>query len=228
MHVYSAGAVAAPLQDAVKIFEKRENARVRVTVGKPTNLLAAIAQSKQGDLNSCGAEYILDEAESRGLTVKVSRRSLGVRRSAIIVPVDNPGRIRSLEELCRPGARMGVAADGCLKGVWDDITSKAGMTDAFRSSITHYADACGSLMALINREKVNAIKGWNAFHNIWPDSCEVIELEDRLQTFRSTVISILKYSSNMNFAQKLVDFLTSEKGKEICSDYGWINKEYKM
>jgi len=228
LHVYSAGAVAAPLQEAVKIFEREEGARVRVTVGKPANLLASIAQSKQGDLISCGAEYILDEAESRGLIVKGSRRSLGARRSVIIVPVGNPGGIRSLADLCRPDARIGVAADGCLKGVWDDIASKAGVTDAFRRNITHYADACGSLMALINQEKVDAIIGWNAFHNIWPDSCEVIELEDRLQTFRSTVIGIVKYTSNMNLAQKLVDFLVSDKGRGIYADYGWINRECKL
>lgn len=224
LHVYSAGAVATPLQDAAKIFEKREGTRVRVTVGKPANLLAAISRSKQGDLISCGAEFILDEAESLGLIINGSRRSLGVRRSVIIAPIGNPGRIKSFADLCKPGICIGVAFDGCLKGVWDDVASKAGMTDSFRRNITHYADACGSLMGLIHQEKVDAIIGWNTFKNLWPGSCEAIELQGELQTFRSTVIGLVRYSKNIPVAQRFVDFLVSDEGRAIYADYGWINR----
>lgn len=72
LRVYSAGAVAPPLRDAINTFEKRFGVRCDLTVGKPSNLLAAIAVSKQGDIISCGAEYILDEAEDRGLVVRGS------------------------------------------------------------------------------------------------------------------------------------------------------------
>jgi len=225
LHIYSAGAVATPLQVAANTFEKRHDIRIRVTVGKPANLLASIAQSKQGDLISCGAEFILDEAEGRGLVAPGSRRSLGVRKSVIIVPVGNPARITTLADLCKAGIRIGVAFDGCLKGVWDDIASKAGMTDRFRNNIAHYADACGSLMGLIHQEKVDAIIGWNAFQKIWPDSCEVIELEDRLQVFRSTAIGRVSYTKERAMAQEFVDFLVSDEGREIYADYGWIHQQ---
>jgi len=224
LRVYSAGAVAPPLRDAIDFFEHKFGIRCDLTVGKPSNLLAAIAVSKQGDVISCGAEYVLDESEDQGLVVKGSRRSLGFRRSVIIVPLGNPARIASLNDLCREGVRIGIAVDGCLKGVWDDIASKAGLTDQIRRNITHHADACGSLMGLIHSDKVDAIFGWNAFQGVWPDTCEVIELPSDLQVFRSTVIAMISYTKNAELSHKFIDFLTSDEVKKIYSSYGWIHK----
>ena len=81
LHVYSAGAVASPLQKAIDIFEKKFGVRCNLTVGKPSNLLAAISVSREGDVISTGAEYILDEAEDRGLVVKDSRKSIVLNSS---------------------------------------------------------------------------------------------------------------------------------------------------
>jgi len=224
LRVYSAGAVAPPLQEAVDIFENKFGIRCKLTTGKPSNLLAAIAASKQGDIISCGAEYILDEAEDRGLIVKGSRRSMGFRRSVIIVPKGNPAKITSLNDLCKENVRIGIATDGCLKGVWDDVASKAGLTDQIRRNITHHADACGSLMGLIHQEKVDAIFGWNAFQYVWPDTCEAIELPFDLQVFRSTVVAMVSYTKDAELSQKFIDFLITNEVRKIYSDYGWIHK----
>jgi molybdate transport system substrate-binding protein len=224
LKVYSAGAVAPPLLDAGEFFENEFGIRCDLKIGKPSDLFAEIAQSKKGDVVSCGAEYMLDEAEDQGLTLKGTRQSLGFRRSVLIVPVGNPARICSLEDLCREGVRVGIAVDGCLKGVWDDIASKAGLTDEIRRNITHHADACGSLMSLIHSGKVDVIFGWNAFQGVWPDTCEVIELPKKLQVFRSTVAAIVTYTQNKELAEKFIDFLTSDETKKIYASYGWIHK----
>jgi molybdate transport system substrate-binding protein len=224
LRAYSAGAVALPLQKAIDVFQDKFGIHCNLTAGKPSNLLAAIAVSKQGDIISCGAEYILDEAEDRGLVVKGSRRSMGLRRSVIIVPVGNPVKITSLKDLCGENVRIGIAVDGCLKGVWDDVVSKAGLTDQIRRNITHHADACGSLMGLIHQEKVDAVFGWNAFQSVWPDTCEVIELPPDLQVFRSTVVAMVSYTKDAELSQKFIDFLTTDEVRKIYSDYGWISK----
>jgi len=80
LRIFSAGAVAPPLQKAIDVFERRFDIRCDLVVGKPENHLSTIAVSRKGDVISDGAEYILDEAEDRGLVVKDSRRSLVFRR----------------------------------------------------------------------------------------------------------------------------------------------------
>jgi molybdate transport system substrate-binding protein len=142
----------------------------------------------------------------------------------MIVPLGNPARISSLKDLCRESVRIGIAVDGCLKGVWDDVASKAGLIDQIRRNITHHADACGSLMGLIHQGKVDAVFGWNAFQSVWPDTCEVIELPRDLQVFRSTVTAMVTCTKNAELSRKFIDFLTSDEVRKIYSDYGWIHK----
>ena len=225
LRVYSAGAVAPPLLDAIEFFEKEFKIRCDVRVGKPGELLEEIEKSKTGDVFSSGAEYILDDAEDRGLMIKGSRKSLGYRRSVIVVPIGNPAKITSLRDLCNKDVKIGIAVDGCLKGVWDDIASKAGLTDQIRQNITHHADACGSLMGLIHSGKVDAIFGWNAFQGVWPDTCEVIELPGTLQVFRSTVAGIVSYTKDRELSRKFIDYLTSAPIKKIYEGYGWIHQQ---
>ncbi len=224
LKVYSAGAVAPPLRDAIAIFEKDSKVKCDLRIGKPEDLLKEIAKFKKGDVFSSGAEYILDDAEDRGLIIKGSRKSLGYRRSVIIVPVGNPAKIASLKDLCRKDVRIGIAVEGCLKGVWDDIASKAGLTDQIRQNITHHADACGSLMSLIHSDKVDVIFGWNAFQGVWPDTCEIVELPQNLQVFRSTVAGIISYSKNVKLSEEFIDFLTSATIRKIYTDFGWIQE----
>ena len=224
LRVFSAGAVAPPLLDAAEFFEREFNIKCDVHVGKPGELLNEIEQSQSGDVFSGGAEYILDDAEDQGLIIKGSRKSLGYRRSVIIVPTDNPARITSLKDLCNSGVKIGIAVDGCLKGVWDDIASKAGLTDQIRQNITHHADACGSLMGLIHSGKVDAIIGWNAFQGVWPNTCKVIELPESLQVFRSTVAGVVSYTKDKALSQKFIDYLTSAPIRKIYEGYGWIHQ----
>ena len=225
LEIYSAGAVATPLLDAAEFFEKEFNVRCEVHPGKPEELLHDIQRSNVGDVFSSGAEYILDEAEDDGLIIKGSRRSLGYRRSVIIVPPGNPAQISTLKDMCRSHVKIGIAVGGCLKNVWDDMASKAGLTDQIRKNITHHADACGSLMGLIHSRKVDAIFGWNAFQGIWPDTCEIIELPETLQVFRSTVAGIISYTKDKELSKKFIEYLTSASMKKIYEGYGWIHQQ---
>ena len=224
LHVFSAGAVAPPLQEALSVFERREGVQCRFTAGKPEALLQAIRHTKEGDVLSCGAEYVHDEAEDIGVLVKGTRRSLGFRRSVLITATGNPKGIRGLEDLLEPGVRVGTATGGCLKGVWDDVCSKACLIEEIRPHIVEHADACGSLMGLIHSGRVDVVFGWNAFKNIWSDTCEAVELPRELQVFRSTAAQVVACTRNAELSKKLIDFLTSPEGLKIYADYGWLKR----
>ncbi|MFH0897740.1 MAG: substrate-binding domain-containing protein [Candidatus Bathyarchaeota archaeon] len=62
LHVFSAGAVATPLQEAIALFEKKFGVYFKFSPGSPEILLATIAAEKEGDVISTGAEYILERA----------------------------------------------------------------------------------------------------------------------------------------------------------------------
>ena len=78
-------------------------------------------------------------------------------------------------------------------------------------------------MSLIHTRDVDAIFGWNAFKNVWPDTCEIIELQPSIQVYRSTGIGVLTYTKDLELSKKYISFLTSPEAKKIYSDYGWIH-----
>ena len=131
------------------------------------------------------------------------------------MPVGNPKKIKSIFDLTKEGVKTGISISGCLLGVWDDISSKAGITNRIRRNITDFADGCGAVMALINQKKVDAVFGWDAFKKLWMKTMEVVELPKDLQVYRSTGVAVVKFSKNKELASKFIDFLVSESGKKI-------------
>jgi len=223
LHVYSSGAVAPPIKKCAVEFKAKFGIEFVFTVGKAESLISEIAELSKGDIFTCGAEYILDDAQERGLVFRDTRRSVGFRKSAILVPVGNPRKIKSISDLTREGVKVGISVSGCLSGVWDDVSSKAGLTDHIRRNITDFAGGCGAVMALINQRKVDAIFGWDAFKRLWMKTMEVVELPKELQVYRSTGVAVLKFSKNKELADKFIDFLVSESGKKIYREYGWYH-----
>ncbi len=225
LHVFSAGAVAPPVKKCAEEFARKFEVEFEFTVGKAEKLIEEIAETRDGDLLTCGSEFILDHAQLRGLVLKETRRSLGSRTSAILVQRGNPRKIESISDLAKEGIRVGVSVSGCLTGVWDDLATKAGIAEQIRRNTIAYADGCGELMSLVNKKKVDAVLGWDAFKNLNMETMDRIDLPEILQVQRSTAIGVITYSTNRELAVKFIDFLVSEEGKRIYEDSGWHHPE---
>jgi molybdate transport system substrate-binding protein len=221
LHVFSAGAVAPPIKKCAKEFKAKSGTEFDFTLNKAEILIEEIAKNREGDLLTCGSEYILDHAQLKGLVLKETRRSLGSRTSAILVQKGNPKGIRSMSDLAKEGVQIGVSVSGCLTGVWDDLATKAKFTEQIRKNTIACADGCGELMSFINKKKVDAILGWDAFKNLNMETMDKIDLPEDLQVHRSTAIGVITFSRNKELAKKFTDFLVSEEGKRIYEEYGW-------
>jgi len=221
LHIFSAGAVAPPIKKCAREFKAESGTEFEFTVGKAENLMEEIAETKEGDLLTCGSEFILDHAQLKGLVLKETRKSLGSRTSAILVQTGNPKKIESMSDLAREGIRIGVSVSGCLTGVWDDLATKAGLAEQIRKNTLAYADGCGELMSLVNKKQVDAILGWDAFKNLNMQTMDIIELPKDLQVHRSTATGVITFSKNKELSMKFIGFLVSEKGKKVYEEYGW-------
>jgi accessory colonization factor AcfC len=224
LHVYSSGAVAPPVKKVAEEFKEKHGVDFEFTVGKAEELISEVTELKQGDVLTCGAEFILDEAQVKGLIFGETRRSVGYRKSAILVSKGNPKGIESIYDLANDGIKVGISIGGCLLGIWDEVSSKAGIIDKIRKNITEFADGCGAVVALINQKKVDAIIGWDAFQRLWPANLEIVDLPKELQVFRSTGIAVIQFSKNKETAKQFIEYIASENGKKVYRAYGWIHE----
>ena len=238
VRVFSARACAAPLEEAAKLFEERGGGRVEISVcnrhcaqpvaeeatGKTggDDFLLEIAEEGIHDLAISGAEYLLDDGEVRGIVVKGQRRFIACRRSAIVVPAGNPKGIRSLEDLAKPGVRVGVSVIDCLKGLWEDVAARAGLGEAIGRNIAYHANGCIAIVEAVAERKVDAVFGWSAFSHLVPGRIEIVELPKDQQVMRGTGVGLLSFAKQPEAATRFMDFLITPESRACYERFGWV------
>ncbi|MEM3586151.1 MAG: substrate-binding domain-containing protein [Candidatus Jordarchaeaceae archaeon] len=222
LNVYSTCDVATPLKMSGKRFQEIQDSEIKFTIGMPNELFPKLTAERKCDIFTCGAAYMMDDFEKSGLINREDRRVLGYRRTVILTQKGNPKKIKSLKDLTKKDIKIAVSTTESLKGVWDEIASKTGLTEKIQKNITLYADGCGELLGSIVKEKVDAALGWNTYKVLHTKAIDAIELPKEIQVYRSTVVATTKFTENREAANKFINFLTSEEGKQIYKKYGWI------
>ena len=237
VRIFSAKACAAPLEKAAKLFEEETGITVEISIcsrhcAKPVaeeaigetggdDFLLEISDAGIHDLAIAGAEYLLDDGEVRGIVQRGQRQTIACRTSAIVVPAANPREIGSLEDLAKPGVRIGVSVIDCLKGLWEDICGRAGLMDEIRSNIAYYANGCISIVEAVAINEIDAAFGWTAFGHLEPERIKVIELPKEQQVLRGTGVGMLSFAKDTEAAKQFMDFLTSAQSRKFYAEYGW-------
>jgi molybdate transport system substrate-binding protein len=236
--VFTARACAAPLIEAAELFRRQTG--IEVEIGQCSrhcasanaeeatggtggdDFLQEIADAGIYDCAIAGAEYLLDDGEVRGIIARGKRRTIALRRSAIIVAAGNPLGISRLQDLARPGLRLAVSVLDCLKGLWEDICGRAGLIEPVRANVSFYANGCIALVESIVQGKADAALGWSAFEHLASGRISVVPLSDSQSISRSTAIGLLKTARNVACAERFMDYLASEPARAIYRRYGWV------
>jgi accessory colonization factor AcfC len=241
VRIFSARACAAPLEKAAKLFEEQTGISVAIDVcsrhcANPVaeeatgetggdDFLLEISDAGIHDLAIAGAEYLLDDGEIRKIVQKGQRRTIAYRTSAIIVPAGNPKNIRSIEDIARPGVRLGVSVIDCLKGLWEDISGRLKLLEEIRQNISYYANGCIAIVEAVATNEIDAAFGWTAFKHLEPERIEVIEIPKEQQVLRGTGVGLLSFSKEPEAATKFMNFLASSDSRKFYKEYGWAIAE---
>ena len=239
--IFSARACATPLEEAAARYTERTGVNVAVSVcarhcasGEAEearaehadhDFLQEIAEYGVHDLSISGAEYLLDDGEVRGIVLPGERRLIAYRESAIVVPKGNPAGIRSLEDLARPGLRVGISMIDCLKGLWEDVTGRAGLTDAIRPNITFHANGCVAIVEAVAQGLVDAAFGWTAFEHLGDGRLEIVQLPAEHRVYRGTGIGMLKFTKQPERARAFMDFLITPEARACYAQRRWVLPE---
>lgn len=235
--IFSAKACAEPLRDAAEIYEEKTGVHIEISVcsrhcasneaeeavGETggDDFLLEISDAAYHDLAIGGAEFLLDDGEIRGIVKKGERRSIALRRSALIVPKGNPKDVKDLNDLTREDLGVAISVLDCLKGAWEDICGRAGILIPVRENISFYANGCVSIIESIVQHKADVAIGWSSFKHLDPDKIDVIPMTDKDSIFRGTGVGLLKFATNPEGATEFMDFLVTEEVRDIYKSYGW-------
>jgi len=241
INIFSARACAAPLEEAAAIYTQQTGTDVDISVcarhcasqeaeeaeaaGAAHDFLLEIAEYGYHDLSISGAEYLLDDGEVRGIVLPGQRRLIAYREAAIVVPKGNPAGITGLADLARPGVRVAISMIDCLKGLWEDVSGRAGLTGEIRPNITFHATGCVAIVEAVGRGLVDAAFGWTAFEHLGEGRLEIVRLPAEQRVYRGTGVGMLEFTKQPDKATEFMDFLVTPEARACYARHSWVLPE---
>ena len=105
--VYAAAGLRAPVQAAIRAYEKETGDKVDITFGGSQTILANAEVSKVGDLFIPADETYITLAEQKELTAETV--AIAVMHPRLAVKKGNPKSIRSVTDLLKEGVALSQA-----------------------------------------------------------------------------------------------------------------------
>lgn len=213
-----------PTTEAKEAFEKANpNIVVDISFGGSGTLLNQMTLEETGDIYMPGSNDYMDKAEEKKAVAVETRKIVAYLIPMICVQRGNPKNIQSLKDLARPGVTVGLAKAGavCLGDAADGILRSAGLEEEVKKNVITYAGSCDQTQQLVQLGEVDAVIGWDAFKHWSPDKIDVVPIAREHLQVRNIPAAISTYTEHPEAAQKFIDFLTSEEGKEIFSKHGY-------
>jgi len=226
--VVFAGAAAAPVyKEAAILFERRYGVKVVLNLGGSGALLTALEITRSGDVYIPGSPEYLVLAKQRGIVnfTASEPKILAYLVPAIIVQKGNPKNITKLEDLAKPGIRVGIAdpKSVCIGLYAKELLEKNRLWEAVSKNIVTYAASCEATAQLIYTGAVDAIIGWHVFYYWNPDKADIIWIEpQRIPKIGYIAGAVTTFTKNKDLAIKFLDFLSSEEVSEIWRKYGYF------
>lgn len=226
--VFAGAASKPPLEEIAARFEAERGVKVNLTFGGSGTVLSQMQAAQKGDIYLPGSSDFMERAKKEGMVDPKTERILVYLLPAINVPKGNPQGIRSLDDLARPGVRVGLARPEtvCVGLYAAEILEREGLAEQVKKNIVTYAESCEKLAALVALKQVDAVLGWEVFASWEPDKIETIYLPpDKVPRIGYIPVAISSFSTQRKLAQEFIDYLVSDAGKQIFKKWGYLTTE---
>lgn len=227
--VFAGAAGTPPIREVARLYERKYGVTVECAFGGSGTMLSQMLLAKQGDVYIPGSDDFMDLAERKGVVAKGKRKIVAYLVPVIAVRKGNPKGIRTLQDLTRPGIRVGIARPKavCLGDIAVEIFRKAGLYDRIMRNVVTHAGSCSQTAAILKLNQVDVVIGWDVFAKWYPKDIEVISLPPHLTRWRYIPAAVTKFARDPKEAQRFVDFITSSIGKAIFKKHGYTIKPPK-
>lgn len=231
INMYGPGGPHTALQEAAKIYTKKTGVKININFGP---------QAKWNENAKKDADILFGASEQSALAItrdhadKFDEKNiepLALRKSILLVKKGNPKKIKSIEDLARPGIGI-IVNDGAGKsntsgtGVWEDIAGRTGdvsMVSKIRKNIIVFTPNSGtSRKALETMEGADVWITWADWAISNPGIGEAVEIDPKYVIMRDMNINVRKDASKetVEFAK----WLHSEEAEAAFKKFGWFKK----
>jgi molybdate transport system substrate-binding protein len=204
------------MKELVRAFSAKSGIQTEVDYGGSGMLISRLRLAQRGDLFIPGDLWSVELAEKEGLVA--SRTPVCWLVPVILVPKGNPAKVRSLQDLARPGLRLGLGnPKSCQVGrASEELIAKNGLdAAAIQKNVVFSSTTVNELGLQVKTGSLDATIVWDAVAAQYADSAEVISIPASQNVPSRVAVAVLKSSGQPEAAQEFVKFLLTDAGQAI-------------
>jgi molybdate transport system substrate-binding protein len=221
--VHAGAGIRPALDEAGQTFERKTGIRVDYNYKGSGCLLPDVVMSEEGDVYIPGEVYYMKQAVDRKL-VNPKYQIVATMSTMLIVPADNPKKIRTVQDLAKPGVQLGL---GDVKAVAigkaaKEVLTKAGVWSQAQKNLAMTAQNVTELSNAVKLGQLDAAIVWNATCALYTKrEITTLAIPAKYCVTVPVPAGVVKFSEHSREAQRYVDFLASPAGKAIFAKHGF-------
>jgi molybdate transport system substrate-binding protein len=226
--LYCGAGIRPPADDLIGAFFAEYGIRVVPDYAGSEVLLSKMKLTGRGDLYMPGDKHYVDQADAADMIL--SRRTVCYWVPTILVQKGNPKGIGSLQDLLKPGVKVGFGdPNACAIGRSTvQILAKNGIKwEQISENVRFQSLTVNELGMQIQARSLDAVVVWDAMARYYSRYGDQIPIPLEKNVVSTVDAGILKFTRNKEAAEKFVAFLVCEKGREIFAKHNYSTEPPK-
>jgi molybdate transport system substrate-binding protein len=216
--LYCGAGIKPPVSELIEIFSRENNVRIAADYAGSETQLSKFTLTRFGDLYMPGDKYYVDQAAAKGMVEY--QKPVCYFVPVILVQKGNPRAIQTLQDLLKPGLKLGLGdAKACAIGRKSiKIFEKNGIAwSDVEKNLKYQSPTVNELGMHIETQTLDAVIVWdaNARYYTQRNKAELIPIPTEQNIISTIDIGLLKSTRNKPMADRFIDFVTSARGREI-------------
>ena len=218
--VYSGAGLRKPMNDIAKAFKEEYGVQINYNYGGSQHILTQLQLAGEGDVYVPGARYYYEKAKGKGLTTY--EKDVAYHIPVIAVPKGNPADIKGLDDLCREDVKLilGDEKAAAIGRLAQKMLKTNNLAEEANENIVAKAATVNELVVYITMKQGDASIIWE--DNVYGiEDIEIVRIAKEKNQIKTIPACVLEMSQKEELATKFVNFVASEKGKNIYKNHGF-------
>lgn len=220
--LYCGAGIRPPADELAETFGHEHGVKIITDYAGSEVLISKIKLTQRGDLYMPGDKHYVDLADEQGLIL--SQKSVCYFVPTILVQTGNPKKISDLEDLLKPGLKLGLGdAKACAIGrkckkifaknniAWEDV----------EKNLKFQSLTVNELGMQIQARSLDAVIVWDAMARYYSEYGDEVPIPPEKNVISTVDVGVLKFTKHKELAEKFAAFLTSERGQAIFKKHNY-------
>lgn len=220
--LYCAAGISPPIVELTEAFSREHGVKIVTDYAGSEVLLSKIKLIHRGDLYIPGDKHYIEQALQEDMIL--SRRPVFYWVPTILVQKGNPKNISGLEDILRPGLKLGLGdPNACAIGrTTRQILARNNIAwEEIKKNVVYQSLTVNELGIQIQAKSLDAVIVWDAMAQYYSDYGDEVSIAPEKNIVSTVDVGVLKFTKNRELAEMFVDFITSEKGREIFKKHNY-------